>query len=166
MTRLSAVLRAKPDGGLKVVEGAIRIALESINGSQRVMNIFLVGNHFVGLIEILQSLLKVPAVERRHSARVVAFRRPGTLFMVPLALAISQMNSRPVSHLPDRTRGNLLKKRSSSFEVPSLEIFDSSSEILQRGCALCVHKLPERLGRVLYTGFGPHMHRAMRRLTA
>ena len=158
MTRLNAVLRAKSDGRLKVAECAVRIALEAISGSQRVMDILLVGSHLVGLVKILESLVKVPAIQRRHSACVIAFRGLGALFVVPLALTISQMNFRPVSNLPDRTCGDLLKKRSSFFEVPSLEIFYCRPKIFQRICAIGVQRLRSRLGNTFYAGLGAPMH--------
>ena len=156
MPRLSAILRAKPNGCLKVVECTVWIASQAISGSQRIMNVFLVGIHFVGLTEVLESLVKVPAVERCNSARIIAFRRPGKLFMVPLAFAISQVNSRAVSYVPDRTCGKFLKKRSSFFKIPSLEISDRSSKIFQRGCALCIHGLCDRFWSVLYAYPRPH----------
>ena len=82
---LGPVLRTESDRFLKVAEGIFRIALESINSSKGVMNVFLAGDQLIRLVEIFKGLIEVTAVECRNSASVASLRRLGMPFLVPLA---------------------------------------------------------------------------------
>lgn len=159
---LTPVLRTKLDRCLQVPKRPVGITVEAVGGSQGIMNIFLVGNHLVGLVKILERLIEVAAVKGCHPARVVPFRGLWSDFRVLLAFAKTQVDPRPVRDLPHRTRGDLCKKRGSLRVIPFLKIPDRGFEILQRRFAFRVYRFSKGLGGCFFTGLGFYRKRSAR----
>lgn len=155
MTGLNPVLRPKSDGFLKMTEGIIRIALEAINSGQGVMNVFLIGGQFIRLVEILEGLLQVTAVERRDSTCVASLRGLGTAFLMPFAFAKTYMNLCSVRYLTDRPRGEFLEKLRGSCIISFLKVPDRGSKILQRCFALYIWRAWNRYGNRPSAVLGP-----------
>ena len=155
MACLTPVLRTKLDRCRQVAQRIIRIALKTIGGSKSVMNIFLARLHFVGLAEVLECPFEITAVERRNSMCVARFRRLGSAFLLPLAFAEMQVNSRPISDLPNRALGDLPKERGRFSVILLLKKPDRGFEIFQRGLMLRPCLSYSGLGNCISANLGP-----------